>query len=412
MDDDAKTVEQLLKALEAERARNEQLEADAQGRAAGLDAMGCILWRARVVEVDGGLDWTTHVLNPNAAQRLLPLDLAPGQRWETAHLISVSPAQGAAQEAASEEAIRSGVGRYGQEVAWLDMYGSTKWFYEDVSVRAVGPEQWELCGVSTDVTEKKARELELHQAEEQRDALRAVLACAADGIIVVDAEGGFAEFNAAAEEILGIGPTGALPDRWAEVYGVYHADGTTRVPPDENPTVRALGGEHVDDWRGVIRNPQRPDGVRIAVSARPLVTDDGRVAGAVATFQDITERDRIAEALADANTELARKESHLREAQQLAAIGSWEWDLTNDTHSWSDELYSIYGVPLPDPAAEARPRLTDILHHADIETAERTLAQVIEERGILDAETRLLPRDGEVRHVRVRGRVPMKRLNL
>jgi PAS domain S-box-containing protein len=316
MNDADKTKQQLIEELAAARAQREQLEIALRSREGdderALETAACILWRARVVDVSGQLDWTTHVLNPKAAERLLPLDLAPGQQWETASLTPPSPEQGADQEAASEEAIRSGVDRYGQEVAYLDMYGSARWFYEDVSVRIAGPGQWELVGVSTDITERKGRERELQLAEEQRDALRAVLACAADGIIVVDAEGGFVEFNAAAEKILGIGATGVSPARWAEAYGIYHADGTTPVPADENPTVRALGGEHVDDWRGVIRNARRPDGVRIAVSARPLVTDGGRVEGAVATFQDITERDRVAEALADASTELARKELHLR----------------------------------------------------------------------------------------------------
>ncbi len=44
-------------------------------------------------------------------------------------------------------------------------------------------------------------------------------------------------------------------------------------------------------------------------------------------------------------------EQHLREnqtllstAEQLAHIGSWEWDIANNTVSWSDELYRIYGL--------------------------------------------------------------------
>jgi PAS domain S-box-containing protein len=35
--------------------------------------------------------------------------------------------------------------------------------------------------------------------------------------------------------------------------------------------------------------------------------------------------------------------SNLGEAQTLAHVGSWEWDVPNDTVEWSDEMYRIYG---------------------------------------------------------------------
>ena len=41
--------------------------------------------------------------------------------------------------------------------------------------------------------------------------------------------------------------------------------------------------------------------------------------------------------------ELKRSEAALREAQRLAGIGSWEWDLATDRHTWSEEIYRIYG---------------------------------------------------------------------
>src|SRR6478736_2809473 len=38
----------------------------------------------------------------------------------------------------------------------------------------------------------------------------------------------------------------------------------------------------------------------------------------------------------------------LAEAQSIAKIGSWEWDVTADRVSWSDELYRIYGLDRTD----------------------------------------------------------------
>src|SRR3954451_8160071 len=42
--------------------------------------------------------------------------------------------------------------------------------------------------------------------------------------------------------------------------------------------------------------------------------------------------------------ELALSRRLLADAQQLARIGSWEWDLASDEVTWSDELFRIYGL--------------------------------------------------------------------
>jgi PAS domain-containing protein len=41
---------------------------------------------------------------------------------------------------------------------------------------------------------------------------------------------------------------------------------------------------------------------------------------------------------------LRRREADLEEAQRLAHLGSWTWDLTNNEVTWSAELYRIFGV--------------------------------------------------------------------
>jgi signal transduction histidine kinase/integral membrane sensor domain MASE1 len=41
--------------------------------------------------------------------------------------------------------------------------------------------------------------------------------------------------------------------------------------------------------------------------------------------------------------ELRRAHSGLAEAQAVAHLGSWEWDIPNDVVTWSDEMYRIYG---------------------------------------------------------------------
>jgi PAS domain S-box-containing protein len=43
-------------------------------------------------------------------------------------------------------------------------------------------------------------------------------------------------------------------------------------------------------------------------------------------------------------SELAQQRSRLIEAQSIAQLGSWEWDVATDTIDWSDELCRIYGL--------------------------------------------------------------------
>ena len=45
----------------------------------------------------------------------------------------------------------------------------------------------------------------------------------------------------------------------------------------------------------------------------------------------------------EAEAALQAREATLREAQRLAGIGNWRWDLRTDRHAWSEEIYRIYG---------------------------------------------------------------------
>jgi two-component system, cell cycle sensor histidine kinase and response regulator CckA len=48
-----------------------------------------------------------------------------------------------------------------------------------------------------------------------------------------------------------------------------------------------------------------------------------------------------------AHEQLRQSEGRLRQAIQLAGMGSWEWDIQTDDVRWSEEMFAIYGI---DPA--------------------------------------------------------------
>src|SRR4051812_33907918 len=60
---------------------------------------------------------------------------------------------------------------------------------------------------------------------------------------------------------------------------------------------------------------------------------------------------------AEVEEKLRRNESLLAEAQHLAHVGSWNWDIPEDVVTWSDEQFRIFGM-------EPRPgtlKLQDVL---------------------------------------------------
>lgn len=54
----------------------------------------------------------------------------------------------------------------------------------------------------------------------------------------------------------------------------------------------------------------------------------------------------LSRAVAARTEDLQRLHGRLVEAQQVAHIGSWEWDIVTNSIWWSDEMYRVYGLPI------------------------------------------------------------------
>ncbi|WP_159015881.1 EAL domain-containing protein [Cognatiluteimonas profundi] len=109
------------------------------------------------------------------------------------------------------------------------------------------------------------------------------------------------------------------------------------------------------------------------------------------TLVDFTDRKHAEEAL-------HLSESRLEEAQRLAHLGSWNWDLSSLSLSWSDELCRIFGV---DPASHL-PSYEDFLgriHPDDRAFVETLVAQALKDLKPRSYEARIIRPDGEVRTI-------------
>jgi diguanylate cyclase (GGDEF)-like protein/PAS domain S-box-containing protein len=115
----------------------------------------------------------------------------------------------------------------------------------------------------------------------------------------------------------------------------------------------------------------------------------------------VDERTRVLE---HQTTLLARDRERLAEAQRIAHIGSWEWEVGPDALTWSDELHRIFGV---DPA-EFEPSYDDFLDRIpdeDRETVRAGLAACCEARQPFALVHRIVRPDGELRWLSCEGLV-------
>jgi PAS domain S-box-containing protein len=122
------------------------------------------------------------------------------------------------------------------------------------------------------------------------------------------------------------------------------------------------------------------------------------------TVQDITERKRAEEALQEISPKLLESKARLEEAQRVAHVGHYYWNLVTDRVTWSDELYRIYGLsPQEGPIDMAMVR--EMIHPEDREFVFRAAEEALHREVRPDAEHRLVRPNGEVRTVHGLGTV-------
>lgn len=139
-----------------------------------------------------------------------------------------------------------------------------------------------------------------------------------------------------------------------------------------------------------------PDGTRhFDTCAEPLRNAEGRMVGLVTISIDAT-------AARAETAALRRSRARLEEAETIARIGSWEWDMASEEVTWSDGLFLVYGIT----REEFGRRYTDfrdLVHPDDRQRMDATIRRTAETGGSFDVEHRAVRPDGHVRHVRSRG---------
>jgi PAS domain S-box-containing protein len=75
----------------------------------------------------------------------------------------------------------------------------------------------------------------------------------------------------------------------------------------------------------------------LQAKGRTVADEHGKPVEIIGTAQDVTERQSLI-------TQLQTSEMLYKQAQALAHIGNWEWNVSQNIVSWTDELYRIFGL--------------------------------------------------------------------
>jgi signal transduction histidine kinase len=101
--------------------------------------------------------------------------------------------------------------------------------------------------------------------------------------------------------------------------------------------------------------------------------------------------------------ELRRMRDRLVEAQRVASVGSWEWDVEANAIWWSEELYRIFRLPLSTPLTYEK--YLALLHPDDRGRVESAVGKALSDSRPFSVEHRVAWPDGSVRVIEGDGHV-------
>src|SRR5215216_4692839 len=202
-------------------------------------------------------------------------------------------------------------------------------------------------------------------------------------IFLLDPEGRVVSWNAGAERIKGYTSEEILGQHFSRFY--EPDDVAAGLPAELLGRAAAAGRYQARGWR------VRKDGGRFyaQVTLTALVDSQGRLTGYAKITQDVT-------AELEAERVRREREDQLAEAQAVAQLGSFEWDLAGDQVTWSPELYRILGLDRASYCGTLD-GLLSLFHPDDRAEAEATLRRAATEGTSFRIQARVLRPSGEER---------------
>lgn len=144
---------------------------------------------------------------------------------------------------------------------------------------------------------------------------------------------------------------------------------------------------------------RRKDDTIIPVEVRVIVRhdEDKEPIGFWSIIRDITERKQI-------EAQLGRYKNLLDECQQIASIGSWEYDLIAKEFIWTDQMFTLFGYK-PQEFTPTLHHVIERIHPEDQEAVVAYWEKSLAAQNFPANEFRIITNTGQVRWMCAMGRV-------
>ncbi len=233
---------------------------------------------------------------------------------------------------------------------------------------------------TTDITARRQAELQLAFTESQ---FKLTIMASPVGIAQLRMDGRLTQSNPALATILGRSQE--------ELEGRYLAE---LIDPNADPDqAQRLADVFVGAPASVTIecDIERPDGSSVAVILNLACTPEGNRDGVIGVLQaqDITERKRAEEAV-------RRSQRRLEQAEEIAKMGTWEWDLRSGRGIRSAGMLAILKLE-PDSAEESIEETLRRVHGDDRARVREAVARTITDLESISIELRVIRSDGRVR---------------
>ncbi len=281
------------------------------------------------------------------------------------------------------------------EVRTVQSITSKLWKTTDVGPEdGISREHNRLFGTVQDITELKQAEEASHalsrDLQESKDWLEEAQRVAHLGYWVWDLETNQVIWSAETYRIFGLVPKSGSFDV-AVVREMTH--------PDDREAVFATAKKAIDTTTRADCEHRifRPDGEMRVVHSLGDVrkNSQGRIQ-MFGTTQDITDRKRVEEDRQALSNALQQSNARLEQAQKLAHIGHYEWDLIENHVTYSEELCRIWGIPPVKDSFDVS-AIFERIHPEDREKVSREAAEAISNGIHAKSEHRIVLPSGEVR---------------
>jgi PAS domain S-box-containing protein len=264
----------------------------------------------------------------------------------------------------------------------------------------------EYIGIVSDITERKRAEEERHalsrDLKESNARLEEAQRVAHVGYWQWDLETGEVIWSDETYRIFGLKPQ-ERPMDLATVRGMIHPEDREALYSGVDVEIDA-GVHPIAEFRiitpsGEVRTVHAiTSKLWGAMRGDPDNEASGKARRLFGTVQDVTELKRAEEASHALSRDLQESKAWLEEAQRVAHLGYWVWDLETNQVIWSEETYRIFGLT-PQAGSMDIAIAGEMFHPDDRQIVYRTAEEAIRSGTRADCEHRLIRPDGEIRVV-------------